>query len=243
MTKIKPLLLLFTVAFVLRLGSLMLSSHFLGLTLTQIASFQDGPSYIFLATSWPPYPGPHSVIHFPFYPMVIRIFALFMPAQQAALIVSLLAGGVAVVLYGQVLRRYSEQWFEIALIFSVFPFRWFNISQLAMSEALFLMLLLLSFLFFEKERFFLSGCCLGLSWLTRLSGIFLFPVFLYKAYESRKQPQRNLLWLTPACGLLAAFGIYLYCRFGSFAIYFQEHNRMWMGATSLIHSPLMSAGF
>src|ERR1051325_3175351 len=203
MIKIKPALLLFSVALLLRLTSLILASQVLGLTVNQIVSFQDGPSYMYLATCWPPYAEASSVIHFPFYPMVIRIFSLAMSVPVAALLVSLVAGSAAVAVYGQALRRYSEQWFAIALIFSVFPFRWFNISQLAMSESLFLLLLLCGFQLLEKERVWLSGCCLGLACLTKLSGIFLFPVFLYKLYESRQAASRNLFWLIPACGLLA----------------------------------------
>ncbi|MBI3652952.1 MAG: hypothetical protein HY231_18150 [Acidobacteria bacterium] len=230
LVRLKPALLLFTIAFLLRLASLLLASQVLGLSVKQIVGFQDGPSYIFLATSWPPYAEAHTVIHFPFYPLVIKLLAFGMPAQYAALLVSLVAGSVAVVVYGQVLRRYSEQWFALALIFAVFPFRWFNISQLAMSEALFLLLLLWSFQLLENEQIGLAGGVLGLACVTKLSGIFLFPMFFYKLYELRQPLTRNLRWLIPACAGLVLLGLYLQWRFGSFAIYFQQHNQLWGGS-------------
>jgi hypothetical protein len=228
---LRPSLVLFLVALALRSGSLVIASRLLGLSLAQIASFQDGPSYLSLASHSPIYPDPHSVIHFPFYPLMIALFALFIPSMElAGLVVSLLAGSLAVAVYGQVLRRYTTRWFEIALVFSVFPFRWFNISQLVMSEALFLLLLLLSLLLHEKGRYLLSGCILGLSWLTKVSGVFLLPVFLFRSFRSWERTLRILRWLIPSIALLGGLGIYFATRFGDVGIYFQEHNRLWGGS-------------
>lgn len=231
MKSLKPSLALFLIALLLRSGSLILASRLLGLTLAQIAAFQDGPSYLSLATHWPIYPEAASVIHFPFYPLVIAFFAFFLPTVElAALVVSLLAGSFAVAVYGQVLQRYTERWFEIALVFSVFPFRWFNLSQLVMSEAMFLLLLLLSLLLHEKGHYLMAGCVLGLSWLTKVSGILLLPVFLFRSILSRDKPLRILLWLIPSCGCLAVLGTYLAVRFGDPGIYFQKHNALWGGS-------------
>ena len=97
MKSLKPSLVLFLIALILRSSSLILASRLLGLTFEQIASFQDGPSYLYLATHWPIYPESGLVIHFPFYPLVIALFALFMPSVEiSGLIVSLLAGSFAV---------------------------------------------------------------------------------------------------------------------------------------------------
>jgi hypothetical protein len=227
----RPSLILFFIALGLRSASLMLACRLLGLTLTQIASFQDGTSYIYLATQRPIYPVVASVTHFPLYPLVIRVFSFLVPsAELAAPLVSLVAGSAAVAVYAQVLRRYTERWFEIALVFSVFPFRWFNISQLVMSEALFLMLLLLGLLLQERGHRLLSGCVLGLSWLTRISGVLLLPAFLFRSLRSRTGLLRMLLGLVPAFALLAALFIYFEIRFGSPLIYFQENNRLWGGS-------------
>ena len=209
----------------------MVASRLLGLTVAQIASYQDGPSYLSLASHWPIYAEQGSVIHFPFYPLVIALFAWFIPSiELAGLVVSLLAGSVAVAVYGQVLQRYTERWFEIALVFSVFPFRWFNISQLVMSEALFLSLLLLSLLLLEKGHHLLSGCALALSALTRLSGILLLPAFAFRSFRARDRALTILPWLIPSVVLLGTLGIYLTMRFGSPLIYFQQHNRLWGGS-------------
>jgi Gpi18-like mannosyltransferase len=200
---LKPSVILFLVALFLRSASVIIASRLLGLTVAQIASFQDGPSYLSLASHWPIYAEPHSVIHFPFYPLVIAIIAWFVPSVElAGLVVSLLAGSLAVAVYGQVLLRYTERWFEIALVFSVFPFRWFNISQLVMSEALFLSLLLLSLLLQEKGYYLLSGCVLGLSTLTKLSGILLLPAFVFRSFRSRDRVSRILQWLIPSAAFL-----------------------------------------
>ncbi|PYT03283.1 MAG: hypothetical protein DMF60_18910 [Acidobacteria bacterium] len=133
-------------------------------------------------------------------------------------------------IYGQILKRYTERWFEIALVFSVFPFRWFNVSQLVMSEALLLSLVLLGLLLHEKGHYLIAGCVLGLSWLTKISGILLLPVFLFRSILSRDKPLRILLWLIPCCGCLAALGIYFAARFGDAGIYFQQHNKLWGGS-------------
>ncbi|HEY3138844.1 MAG TPA: hypothetical protein VGL29_22680 [Blastocatellia bacterium] len=231
MKSLKPSIVLFSIALVLRSASLVVASRVLGLTIAQIASFQDGPSYIYLASHFPIYPDPGAVIHFPFYPIVIALFSLFIsPIEASALVVSLLAGSVAVPIYGQILRRYTERWFEIALVFSVFPFRWFNISQLAMSEALFLLLLLVSLLLQEKGHHLASGCVMGLSWLTKLSGVFLLPAFLYRSLRAGDRPLRIVLWPVPAILFIAGFSLYLVMRFGNASIYFQEHNRLWGGS-------------
>jgi Gpi18-like mannosyltransferase len=231
MKSLKASLVLFSISLGLRSASFILASRSLSLTFTQIASFQDGPSYLYLASHLPFYPDPHTVIHFPFYPLVIALFSLFIsPIEMAALVVSLLAGSLAVPIYGQVLRRYTERWFEIALVFSVFPFRWFNISQLAMSEPLFLLLLLVSLLLHEKGHYLASGCVMGLSWLTKLSGVFLIPAFLFGSLRGRARLTRIILWAIPPVLFLAGFGLYLVMRFGNAGIYFQEHNRLWGGS-------------
>ncbi|HJQ26285.1 MAG TPA: hypothetical protein VKA60_20395 [Blastocatellia bacterium] len=231
MTRIRPPLILFLIAVTLRSASLLFSAYWLKLNPARIASFQDGPSYIYLATHWPLYPEPQSVIHFPLYPLVIRFFSLFTPSVEvAALVVSLLAGAMAVTIYGQILTRYSEQWFEIALVFSVFPFRWFNISQLVMSESLFLLLALFSLLLIEKGGTLSSGFVLGLACLTRLFGILLFPAFLFKVLRSRDHSFKKLVALLVPCALLAGLGVYFTARFGSPLVYFREHNRLWGGS-------------
>src|SRR5262249_51089652 len=189
---------------------------------------QDGPAYITLASSWPIYHYEQTAAHFPLYGLAIRLFALLIPVEPAALAVSLLAGSLAVAVYAQVFRRYTERWFEIALVFCIFPFRWFNVSQLAMSESLFMLLLLLSLLLHSKGRRLYSGVALGFSLLTRLSGVLVLPALLYRSFRTRERASA-LLWLLPAGLCLALLGLYFEYRFADPLIYFKENNELWGG--------------
>ena len=239
----KPSLTLFVVAIVLRSASLVIATRAFGLKLSGPAAFQDGPSYVSLAGNWPLYPYAETTGYFPFYPIVIKLFALFIPSVElAALLVSLLAGSVAVVIYGQVLRSYTESWFEIALVFCVFPFRWFNINQLAMSESLFMLLLLLSLLLSQKNHRVFSGFVLGFSWLTRLSGVLVLPAFLFRSVRSHERA-RTLLWLLPASVCLGLLGLYFAVRFHDPLIYSRQNAGLWGGGRFSYPFSADAAGF
>jgi hypothetical protein len=243
MRSASPSLTLFLVAIVLRSASLVIATRVFGLELSGPAAFQDGPSYVSLASTWPLYPYAETTGYFPFYPIVIKLFALFIPSVElAALLVSLLAGSVAVVMYGQVLRSYTESWFEIALVFCVLPFRWFNINQLAMSESLFMLLLLLSVLLTQKNHRVFSGVVLGFSWLTRLSGLLVMPAFLFRSLRSHERA-RTLLWLVPAFVCLGLLGLYFAVRFHDPLIYSRQNIGLWGGGRFSYPFSAYAAGF
>ncbi|MBI4445511.1 MAG: DUF2029 domain-containing protein [Acidobacteria bacterium] len=233
---------LFLVALILRFGSLLAATSALRLPLEEVASFQDGPSYLYLATHLPLYPERESVILFPLFPVVISVLAWWMPPPAAGLTVSMVAGSAAVALYGVLLRQLTPHWFWVSLLFSVFPFRWFNLNQLVMSESLFLMLVLLSF-HIGGRRPLLAGSCLGLACLTRLTGIFLIPALFARIIAGSRRLRAAVLASAISILFQLLFWTYLYFRFGSPGAYFEEHEKYWGGDYFAIPFSSLLSGF
>ncbi len=176
----------------------------------------DGIHYLFIAGNG----YTNNFGFFPFYPISIKTLAIIFgantPFDLAYFFSGFLISNIAlflslVVFYKLLTLDYKEKTAKqgvLALL--AFPTSFFLGSLY--SESLFLLFLFLSFYFARKKRWPLANLFAVLLTLTRLVGIFIFPVLLYEYFKVNKHPLKKLpksgLWSIPL-GLLG-YSIYNY---------------------------------
>lgn len=195
----------------------------------------DGPLYIVPAkTMYNPkaienlhlevsLPSIYYAAHFPLYPALIRIFSVIGYLQSMIAVSVLGAIGMAVMFYLLVSRlKLSERPLILTLVFIMLP-RLLVVRTVGAPESLFILFILASLLFFEKERYFWAGLMGGLATMTKAPGILLIVAYVAACSErylrTRKADIRwGWLLLIPAA-LAGVFGIY--------ALQYQDFFAFW----------------
>ena len=162
------------------------------------------------------YPGdlPLYIVFFPLFPWLATVVNVVLnnPVLSAFTVATIASLFVAPLLYRLV--RHDEE-HEIALraawFLLIFPTAYF--LHIGYTEALFIALVLASFLLARNERWWLAGLAGGLAALTRVNGLVLIPALGAEAFTQwlqRPPGERRLRveWL--AIGLVAVgFGLYI----------------------------------
>jgi len=208
---------------------------------TVFANF-DGPNYLIIAKTWyskdlirsmfsNPLPLEYYPAHLPLYPAIVWLFDLLLPGTWALLTSSLLGSIFAYLMFYQLLKEFklSKHALWLCAVFLVLPARWVAVRNVGSPEGWFIGLLLLSILFFKKEKFWLAGITGALAQLTKSPGILLFGgyglYFLLEAWNKKKIDVK--LWLKAAPLALIPLVVipmfYLYeTRTGDFWAYFNS---------------------
>ena len=223
-------LLLFVVALAVRLVLLIL----LGAgpeVRQQLTAIQDGPSYLATSATFPlPYEQPGQTQHFPGYSFFIWLFAgLFDPAT-AAVAVSMLASSLAVAVTYLIGYRLGWPAMAGALLFCFFPFRWLDISVIAMSEGVLVLAVALHIYFLIQGRGVLAGLALAVAVLTKITALFFVPLGLVFLFQRDLRRLRASVVAVVIGGVAAlALFAYFHLRFGDFLLYFHHHPKSWGG--------------
>jgi len=176
-------------------------------------------------------PSKYFAAHLPLYPFLIRVFAEvfkffgFSLAYFKAMIFVNLAATVFLTLFFYFFiknLKLSQKPLLLSFIFLFIP-KFLVVRSIGAPESLFMLLILLSIYFFEKERYFLAGLFGGLATMTKTPGILLFfsyaLVFLEKILKTKKINWRWIgIFLIPL-GLLTVFELYA-LQYGDFFAYF-----------------------
>lgn len=162
--------------------------------------------------------GVHQQAFFPFYPNLIRKLTPFFLGKDllAAVFISNLFFFLAFWLFYQlILIDYESKIALKSLIFYlIFPTSFF--FTMVYTESLFLALVLSSFYFARKKRWFWAGVLGALASNTRLVGIFLFPALLWEWWEQQKGHQLKLKTesIKPLASIfLVPLGLWSYMKF------------------------------
>lgn len=144
---------------------------------------------------------------FPLYPFLTRFLAKTVFGGNylwAGLFISHLSFFVALIIFYKLVKlEFDEKIAKVATLgLLIFPTSFF--FGAIYTEALFLMLILASFYYARKEKWFLAGLFGGLASATKLIGIFLLPALLWQWWRNKKD-KGNLLWL-----ILVPFGVSTY---------------------------------
>lgn len=222
--------------------------------LTVFANY-DGPNYLIIAktlysktliaTSFSsPMPLEYYPAHLPAYPLLIKLFNLFLPGPWAMLSVTLLTTILAAFFFYLLLKKFglTSNALWLTLVFLFLPARWLVVRSVGSPEPLFIFAVLASIYFFKSAfdtkgnnlfsryksvtfDFFLAGVFGALAMTTKTPGILLFigySVFLFLRYFKLKQVawQAWPLLLIPL-SILPVFWFYL-VQTGDFFAYFNS---------------------
>ncbi|MBD3262147.1 MAG: hypothetical protein GF334_10865 [Candidatus Altiarchaeales archaeon] len=168
--------------------------------LDMLSNSFDSEAYLAIAKNG--YRNPSNLQWMFMYPAFIRFFSVFLGVKVASFVVSNLASFVAVALFYHIARSYvsADSAFKSCLIFILYPYNavyWL----LSYSEPLFMVFLLASWMFFQKNKLVFCGVFMLLASFTRFPGVLLFPIttfaYLLKNYKKIKNPVilRNLIHL------------------------------------------------
>lgn len=226
----RPEVLLLAAAVV---GSFLVYAPFLG-DMTTVYRFWDGPNYLTIARTLydvrPDNPllayvhePRYFLVHLPVYPLLVRVLSI-VGYQQALLLVSILATGIATVLFYRLCRdvwKLDSPGF-LALVFLFLPPRWLLYRSTGSTEAVYLAFTLAAIFYFERSKTMKAAGAGVLAVLTRISGLMIAPAFAVVLAKRRRW--REIAWLALIPAALAAYFLFCAARTGNFFEYFSQHG-------------------
>jgi hypothetical protein len=193
-------------------------------------------------------PNKYFAAHLPLYPALIRGLKEFLNfglhinklAYLKAMVgMNLLATIGLILFFYYLLKKFklTKNPLILTMVFLFLP-RFLVVRSVGAPESLFILMILLSLFFFEKEKFWLAGLFGGLATMTKTPGILLFGayglVFIEKLLKSAfakatvDKEKFNWNWLgilLIPMGLLAVFGIYV-VQYKDFLAYFHSGDNI-----------------
>ncbi len=170
----------------------------------------DGKHYLSIA-----YRGyqPLTYFYFPLFPLLARFLSFghsFMNLAISGLVISNIAFLLGLFgLYKLIRLDYKAEiaWTTLFLIL-LFPTSFYFGSYY--TESLFFVLAVWSFYFARKSNWFWSGTLGGLSSLTRILGLALFPALVVERWQSHRKSWLSIIWIFLVPLGLGAYMFYLY---------------------------------
>ncbi len=179
---------------------------------------------------------------FPLYPLLIRLFHIIIPSYEAsAIILSNIFSYLSVLVLYLIIdnKNKNKMYIIIAYIFS--PNLVFN--SIAYTESLYLLLTLLSYYLYINKKYLLCGIFLGLSMITRNTGIVLLGAIglkmLYDLYKKNIKFKDIVLLSIPTAIIGFSYPIYLLITTGDFFKYINVQYTHWGRISSNIISILI----
>lgn len=132
-------------------------------------------------------PAIYYAAHFPFYPILIRLFAPLFGYLWSMLNITLISSVLAAIVFYLFLKKfnYSKSPLWLTVIFLFLPARWLVVRSVGSPEPLFILMVIASFYFFKEKRYWLAGIFGGLAQLTKPPGILLFVAYtIYLLWEN-----------------------------------------------------------
>ena len=157
--------------------------------LTVFANY-DGPNYIIIAKTLYdksliahsfslPIPLEYYPAHLPGYPLLIKIFNLFLPGTWAMILVTVISTSLAAITFYLLLQKFNltSNPFWLSFLFLFLPARWLVVRSVGSPEPFFIFAILASFYFFKSRSFLLAGIFGVLAQITKSPGILLFITY------------------------------------------------------------------
>ena len=179
---------------------------------------------------------------FPLFPLTIKILHIIIPSYYISGIIlsnifSLLA---TLVLYLIIDKK--DYKIPIIILFIFSPI--LGYTSIAYTESLFLLLSLLAYYFYKKNNLLLCSVIIGLTMLTRNSGIILLGALglslLIKWLKKQISLKDIIVFSLPAILIGSLFPIYLYLKTGNPFIYITIQNDNWHRIPSNIISSFIN---
>lgn len=168
---------------------------------------------------------------FPLYPLVIRLISMFIPTRQiVGMIVSNLCSFLSIIVLHELTKDKKNYGNLVCLVFSPI----LAYMSMVYTESMFMLLTLLGYYLYKKDKYLLSGLIVGLAILTRNSGIVLWgsiglEMLIRFFIEKDKTIKFNniLLFGFVGLGIGMIYPIYLYFETGNFLKFITIQSEMW----------------
>lgn len=178
--------------------------------------------------------------HLPLYPLLIRLFAPIFNYSKSSIFVNIVSTSILALFFYYFVKQFKLTKNPIVLtsVFLMLP-RFLVVRSIGAPESLFILLILLSLFFFEREKYLFAGLFGGLAAMTKTPGVLLFIAYLlvfleqrfriplHKSFEgqaSRNDIQKLFILLIPL-GLLLVFYFYQ-IQYKDFFAYFHSGDNI-----------------
>lgn len=200
-----------------------------------IFELYDSIHYINMAKSG--YTEPSLYAFFPLFPMLIKLVSFIIPSYQiSGALISNIASFLSLILINDLTKDKNNIGNVICFVFS--PILVF--TSIVYTESLFLLLTILGYYLYKKDKYLLSSVVVGLSILTRNSGIILWGAIgldmLYRLFIKKENniKFKNIIIfgiISLLIGML--YPIYLYKETGDFLKFITVQNDYWNRETGI----------
>lgn len=155
---------------------------------TIVANY-DGPLFLVVAKSFYnsgiiggfefSLPSEYYAAHFPFFPLLIRLFSFVLGFPYAMLAITVLSSFLAVFFFFKLAGLFFDrkQSLFLAFAFSIFPARWLIVRSVGSAEPLFIAAILASFYYFRSKKYLWAGLWGAVAQMTKSPGILLFAAY------------------------------------------------------------------
>ena len=180
---------------------------------------------------------------FPLYPLLIKVFKIFIPSYKiAGALISNICSFLSLLLVNELTKEKNNSDNLICFLFS--PILAF--TSIVYTESLFMFLTLLGYYLYKKDKYFLSSIIVGLSILTRNSGIILWGAIgldmLYRLFIAKDKTIKfkNILIFGIVSLLIGMiYPTYLYLETGNFLEFASVQNEYWHRESGTIISGIV----
>lgn len=194
-----------------------------------ILEVYDSTNYLNMAKFG--YNNPKLYAFFPLYPILIRTLSIIIPSYQiSGALISNICSLLSLLILNDLTKDKENKYNIICFIFS--PILVF--TSIVYTESLFMLLTILGYYLYKKDKYILSGLVVGLSILTRNSGIILCGAIglemLYRFFikKDKKIQFKNILMFGIISLLIGMiYPTYLYIKTGNFLEFASVQNEYW----------------
>ncbi len=171
--------------------------------------------------------------HFPFFPMLIKLFAPILGHTYSMLFVTLLGSVLATYFFYLHSKKYLSEkdslW--LTLVFSVLPARWLIVKSVGSPEPLFIAAILASTYFFNQKKYIFAGLWGIIAQMTKSPGILLFIAYFIQIVVENLKNIKEIFSTKYIPLLLIPFGVFIVfslygVTYSDFFVYFKSGDNM-----------------
>ena len=194
-----------------------------------IFELYDSEHYINIAKLG--YTQPLLYAFFPLYPMCVKIISIIIPSYQiSGALISNICTFISIIILNDLTKEKENSWNIMCFIFSPI----LAYTSMVYTESTFMLLTILGYYLYKKDKYILSALVIGLSILTRNSGIILWGAIgldmLHRFFiqTDKTIKFKNILFfglISISIGLI--YPIYLYITTGDFLKFASVQTEYW----------------
>ena len=191
-----------------------------------ILTLYDGEHYINIAENG--YVTPMLYAFFPLYPLLIRFFHIIIPSYKiVGSLISNISSFLSLIILFNITKKDNKFNLICFLLSPILAY-----TSIVYTESLFMLLTLLGYYLYKKDKYFLSSIVVGLAILTRNSGIILWGAIgldmLYRLFKKKDIKIKDIFifGMISIC-IGASYPIYLYIKESNFLMFAKVQETYW----------------